>query len=197
MEDEAAGAMKSTQTKRRLKPQPLFNNYHSWKYKLRENCYKRVREDRRRLLWKMRMLPTPQIVNHDPNDEFIKSAFQDIVSAEFEKLKDSSLNDNIGNDVLWEYDDLKTAYQGDCEDILLEMQTIFYEDLSREPTRKGAENRVETWEDEEDEYLAQAVYDHMQLNDKKLHKEEVWCPICNEVSLELLRVRLAEVHIVL
>lgn len=69
--------------------------------------------------------------------EFIKSAFQDIVSAEFEKLKDSSLNDTIGNDVLWEYDDLKTAYQGDCEDILLEMQTIFYEDLSREPTRKG------------------------------------------------------------
>ena len=119
----------------------------------------------------MRMLPTPQTVNHDPNvlplfscacfpiwvklfdsshglflfvflvlclqDEFIKSAFQDIVSAEFEKLKDSSLNDNIGNDVLWEYDDLKTAYEGDCEDILLEMQTIFYEDLSREPTRKG------------------------------------------------------------
>jgi hypothetical protein len=34
MEDEAAGAMKSTQRKGRLKPQPLFNNYHSWKYKV-------------------------------------------------------------------------------------------------------------------------------------------------------------------
>lgn len=30
------------------------------------------------------------------------------------------------------------------------------------------EIRVETWEDEEDEYLAQAVYEHMQLNDKQV-----------------------------
>lgn len=41
------------------------------------------------------------------------------------------------NDILWEYDGLHSAYQGECEEILLEMQRIFYEDLRAEPTRKG------------------------------------------------------------
>ncbi|CAB4291894.1 unnamed protein product [Prunus armeniaca] len=192
-EEAAAGAAstKSTERKHSLKPHPIFNNYNSWKHKLRENCYKRVREDRRRLLWKMRMVPTPQFLNHIPND-LIKSAFQDIVSAELGKIKDSSLDDNTrisksvpeGNDVLWEYEGLTDAYQGDCEEMLLEMQRIFYEDLSTEPTTKETEIRVETWEDEEDEYLAQAVYEHMQLNDKQLRKEEVWCPICKHGVLQ-------------
>ncbi|XP_047252891.1 uncharacterized protein LOC107842637 isoform X2 [Capsicum annuum] len=41
-----------------IRPSPkarnCFNNYLKWKDKLRENCYKRVREDRSRLLWKLR-----------------------------------------------------------------------------------------------------------------------------------------------
>lgn len=80
--------------------------------------------------------------------DFIKSAFQDIVSAELEKMnKDSSSNDNVAISTsvpepnhaldLWEYDGLSNAYRGDCEEILLEMQRIFYEDLSTEPTKKG------------------------------------------------------------
>ncbi|XP_048441366.1 uncharacterized protein LOC103931996 isoform X1 [Pyrus x bretschneideri] len=229
MEGAAAAAAEGRHP---LKPHPRFNNRNSWKHKLRENCYKRVREDRMRLLWKMRMLPTPQILNHIPND-LIKSAFQDIVSAELEKIKESSLDENVrsstsvpeANDMLWEYDGLTNVYQGDCEEILLEMQRIFYEDLTIHPTRKEGEKPfaeteicVETWEDEEDEYLSQAVYEHMQLNDKQMHKEEVWCPVCkhgvlqenynriyctlckvqlnkgNEVNLEILRGRLAEVH---
>lgn len=42
--------------------------------------------------------------------------------------------------MLWEYDGLHNVYQGECEEILLEMQRIFYEDYRAEPTRKG-----ETW----------------------------------------------------
>ena len=41
------------------------------------------------------------------------------------------------DDMIWEYDGLHTAYQGDCEEMLLEMQRLFYEDLRTEKTRKG------------------------------------------------------------
>ncbi|KAF5455405.1 hypothetical protein F2P56_024982 [Juglans regia] len=211
-----------------LKSHSHFNNYHFWKHKLRENCYKRVREDRTRLLWKSR-LPSSTAshsLNHNQNQkDLIKSSLQDIVSDELRKIKDSSLNDCSefltsapeANDVLWEYDGLCNAYQGECEEILLEMQRIFYDDLGVEPTRKEPDSHVETWEEEEDEYLARAVYEHMQLNDEQVC-EKIWCPICkqgellenylliycslcelklnkdNEVSLDLMRVRLAEAH---
>lgn len=77
--------------------------------------------------------------------DFIKSAFQDIVSDELKKITHSSGDDNSqiptsgldASDILWEYDGLHNAYQGECEEILLEMQRIFYEDLRAEPTRKG------------------------------------------------------------
>lgn len=72
--------------------------------------------------------------------EFIKTTFQDIVADEFKKIKDSSLDEMSGievDDALWEYDGLDTAYQGECEDILLEMQRIFYEDLRTEPSTRG------------------------------------------------------------
>lgn len=42
-----------------------------------------------------------------------------------------------GHDALWEYDGLHTAYQGECEEILLEMQRIFYEDLRTEQATRG------------------------------------------------------------
>ncbi|OAY34931.1 uncharacterized protein LOC110627499 isoform X1 [Manihot esculenta] len=204
-----------------LKSQSHFNTYPLWKDKLRENCYKRVREDRNRLLWKMR-LPTAKSLG---DKDFIKSAFQDIVSDELKKITHSSGDDNSqiptsgldASDILWEYDGLHNAYQGECEEILLEMQRIFYEDLRAEPTRKEPENHIATWEDEEDEYLARAVYEHMHLNDKQVHKE-TWCPICkqgqlqeshqliycslcelelfkdDEVNLDILTTRLAEAH---
>ena len=41
------------------------------------------------------------------------------------------------DDALWQYDGLHTAYQGECEEILLEMQMIFYEDLRAEPIARG------------------------------------------------------------
>ncbi|XP_015879926.2 uncharacterized protein LOC107415989 [Ziziphus jujuba] len=229
-EEEHAGPTSSSsstktsiQTRPSLKPNPLFNDRHNWKRKLRENCYKRVREDRRRLLWKVRMMPTSQSLRLNSKD-MIKFACQNIVSDELKKLKDPPLSDRLKmstsdsdiNDILWEYDGLHDAYKGECEEILLEMQRIFYEDLRAESTEKEPDN-IETWQDEEDEYLAHAVYEHMRLNDKQL-REVVWCPICkqgelqenyqhiyctlcelqlnkgDEVNLELLRVRLAELH---
>ncbi|GMI69182.1 hypothetical protein like AT4G12760 [Hibiscus trionum] len=203
-----------------LKSHPHFNNYSFWKDKLRENCYKRVREDRTRLLWKMR-LPAAQSLNHK---EYMTSAFQDIVSDELKKIKDSSRSDSLErsnsvsetSDELWEYNGLQDAYQGECEEILLEMQRIFYEDLRREPEGKEPKEGIETWEDEQDEYLARAVYEHMQLNEQV--QQQIWCPICkrgellqnhrliyctlcklqlnrgDEVNLDILRDRLAEAH---
>lgn len=67
------------------------------------------------------------------------------MSDELKKIKNSSLNDHskIATsaseeiDILWEYDGLLNAYRGECEEILLEMQRIFYEDLLDETTKKG------------------------------------------------------------
>ncbi|GFQ04186.1 hypothetical protein PHJA_002562500 [Phtheirospermum japonicum] len=163
-----------------------FNNYPKWKDKLRENCFKRVREDRTRLLWKSR-LPEAKFSNHE---DFIKSTLRDIVSDELRKIKDASPNESpsplLGtstDDMIWEYEGLHTAYQGDCEEMLLEMQRIFYEDLRTKESRKGPENIIVTWEDEEDEYLSRLVYDHMLLNSDQV-MEEVWCPICKEGKLQ-------------
>lgn len=116
------------------------------------------------------------------------------------------------DDMLWEYDG--NTYDGECEEIMLEMQRIFYEDPRTEPTSR----EPESLDEDEDEYLARAVYEHMQLSDEKVSKMETWCPICKqgelkqnndviycvlcklqlskgkEVSLDFLRCRLAEAH---
>ncbi|KAG8388824.1 hypothetical protein BUALT_Bualt02G0165200 [Buddleja alternifolia] len=164
-----------------------FNNYPKWKQKLRENCFKRVRDDRTRLLWKLRL---PE--DKDPHSEYklIRSTLQDIVSDELRKIKVSSLDGSsvpifgtTTDDMIWEYDGLQTAYQGDCEEMLLEMQRIFYEDLRTEELKKDPESFTGTWEDEEDEYLAHVVYKHMQLNSEQV-EEEVWCPICKRGELQ-------------
>ncbi|XP_059305092.1 uncharacterized protein LOC132056769 [Lycium ferocissimum] len=200
-----------------LKSQTCFNNYPKWKDKLREKCYKRVREDRSRLVWKLRL------ANHQPHhQDLIKSSLEDIVSDEIQKFKHSYQSESFDNskfslapdDTVWEYNGLHEAYQGDCEEMLLEMQRIFYEDLRMEETKEQVP--IETWEDEEDEYLARAVYEHMNINEKG--GKEVWCPICkqgdlkenchhiccslcglrlnrdDEVNLEALRNRLGEAH---
>ncbi|KAM7264580.1 hypothetical protein ACFE04_002263 [Oxalis oulophora] len=178
------------------------------KSRLRENCFKRLREDRSRLLWKLRT----------PNENFISSAFRDIVSDELEKINNASASPSapqVDDDILWKYDGLHHTYQGDCEEILIEMQRIFYEDLQQHSTSIDSESQELTWEDEEDEYLARAVYEHMQLNGEQ---NKVWCPICkqgelqenkniinctlcelklnkaDEVNLGILKDRLAELH---
>ncbi|KAL3716407.1 hypothetical protein ACJRO7_008066 [Eucalyptus globulus] len=222
--DRAAAAAAETAIARRrtpLKSRSGFNDRSGWKHKLRENCYRRVREDRGRLLWKMRLPDSEPCTSQ----EYIKSAFRDIVSDELKKIKSTSVADSLKTvhgtheqaDMLWEYDGLHNAYQGDCEEILLEMQRIFYEDLDSEQNRKESESCVDNWEDEEDELLACAVFEHMQLTEDEVSKR-VWCPICKqgelqenhsliyctlcnlklnkgtEINLDLLRFRLAEAH---
>ncbi|XP_061372418.1 uncharacterized protein LOC133314904 [Gastrolobium bilobum] len=216
-----SGAIASTATaaatRPSLKSNSQFNKYQFWKQKLRENCFKRVRDDRNRLLWKVRSQSSNQ------HQDIVTTAFQDIVSDELNKIKHSSIHnipisDSEMDDLLWDYQGLHTSYQGECQEILLEMQRIFYENLKSEPPIEDLENEIETWEDEVDEYLARAVYEHMQLNADKGHREEIWCPICkqgelkdshnvihctrcdlklnkaNELTLDFLRDRLAEVH---
>lgn len=41
------------------------------------------------------------------------------------------------DDMIWEYDGFHTGYQGDCEELLIEMQRIFYEDLETQESLKG------------------------------------------------------------
>ena len=76
--------------------------------------------------------------------DLINSSLQGIVSDELRKIKGSSLDESSAptccsatDDMIWEYDGLQTAYAGDCEEILLEMQRIFYEDLGQGEIRKG------------------------------------------------------------
>ncbi|KZV29332.1 hypothetical protein F511_34995 [Dorcoceras hygrometricum] len=210
---------------RRSSLKTLNSSYTNWKHKLRENCFKRVREDRTRLLWKLRL---PEAVEYSSNHKnLVKSTLQDIVSDELRKFKESSLHEKYGaptfdtktDDMIWEDDALSSSYQGDYEEMLLLMERIFYEDLRTEKSRKESESEcfIQTWEDEEDEYLARAVYEHMQLNSEQV-AEELWCPICkrgklqenyhqiycshcevklergDEVNLKLLRQRLGDVH---
>ncbi|KAL5189294.1 RPA-interacting protein A [Glycine soja] len=78
-----------TTTRPSLKSDAPFNKYQLWKHKLRNNCYKRVREDRTRLLWKFRC--------SQQEEDIVKCAFQDIVSDEFNKMKHT-------DEMLWEYE---------------------------------------------------------------------------------------------
>ncbi|XP_057436671.1 uncharacterized protein LOC130729065 isoform X2 [Lotus japonicus] len=189
----------SPATRPSLKSDSEFNKYPFWKQKLRDNCYKRVREDRTRLLWKMRLHLPASHHSHScqqqqqedqlelllgEREDIVRAAFEDIVSDEFNKMSHSHSQSQMDDDLLWEYEGPPphTTYQGDCQDILLEMQRIFYEDLKSQPPIQGLESEIETWEEEVDEYLARAVYEHMQLNTDKL-------------TLDFLRDRLAEVHI--
>lgn len=185
-----------------IKSQPDFD-YSIRKQKLRESCFRRVREERTRLLWKLRHSDCES----SDQKEIINSAFQDIVSDELKKIEDS-------HDILWEYEGPEDAYEGDSEEILLEMQHMFYNDLISET---GSYAQAETWDEEEDEYLATLVSQNMLLNTEQ-EPNQIWCPICKqgevmenhrhiycsmcemqlikgeEVNLNILQERLAEVH---
>lgn len=192
----------------------------NWKEKLRENCLRRVREERTQLLWKIRS------TGHEaPSEkEIVESTFRDIVSDELQKIKQSStcgsqrISVTKSNDVLWEYDGLhmdSNSSEIESEELMMEMERLLYEDLREELISR----ELDIYE-EEDEYLARAVFEHMQLNDDQVcNNDKVWCPICkrgelreahhliycthcnlrldlenDKVNLEFLRDRLGEVH---
>ncbi|XP_019087718.1 PREDICTED: uncharacterized protein LOC104723879 isoform X5 [Camelina sativa] len=167
------------------------------KQKFRENCFRRVREDRTRLLWKLRLSDCQS----SDRKEIINSAFQDIVTDELKKFEDSSRNLS-GNQTV----------TPDCDDILWE-----YEEQGLKAVYEGSYVQIQTWEDEEDDYLATLVSQNMCLN-SELELKQIWCPICNkgelmenhrhiycnmcnmqvnkgqEVNLDILQERLAEAH---
>ena len=137
---------------------------------MRENCFKRVRQDRSRLLWKCRL---------SSSDE-LDIVLRDIVSDELNKINNNNNNNNNNddNDLLWNDDDdgpIK-AQEGDCEDILLEMQNLFYQDLNSHPPPPhiDIDIDIDTWEDD---YLARAVYDHMHLNNPDNNKVSIYLSI--------------------
>ncbi|XP_058785702.1 uncharacterized protein LOC131660476 isoform X1 [Vicia villosa] len=200
-------------TRQSLKSDSQFNNYQLWKQKLRDNCFKRVRQDRTRLLWKCRLSSSPPASpSQNLHQDQLDIEFRDIVSNEFHKIINRD-NADEDDDLLWDDQSPHTTYEGDdCQEILLEMQRIFYEDLEQQETA------VDTWEDEVDDYLARAVYEHMDLNADNTCRKEIWCPVCKngelkdthiliyctrcklqltkaeELTLDFLRDRLAEVH---
>uniref|UniRef100_A0A0E0DRG0 RPA-interacting protein C-terminal domain-containing protein n=1 Tax=Oryza meridionalis TaxID=40149 RepID=A0A0E0DRG0_9ORYZ len=146
----------------------------------------------------------------------VESAVRDIISDELQKLKQhGDEKENQEADMIWEYQGPQTAkpVETESEDILLEMERLLYEDLRDEAIRIEVEAL-----DEEDEYLAQAFLEHMQLTDKEANAN-LWCPVCKQgelrethnliyctmcklrldlgedkINLEFLRERLANVH---
>ncbi|XP_062181257.1 uncharacterized protein LOC133885546 [Phragmites australis] len=157
---------------------PLKSHRPDWKTELRTNCMRRLKKDRINLLWNIRAqgrLPANDMKTVD-------SAVRNIISDELQKLKQSvEGKEDQEMDVIWEYQgpQAATPVEIDSEDILLELERLLYEDLREESIRKELEAL-----DEEDAYLAQAVFDHMQLNDKEATENaKVWCPVCKQGEL--------------
>ncbi|CAN1858163.1 hypothetical protein LINPERHAP1_LOCUS42763, partial [Linum perenne] len=188
MEENNPNLAPATSGRRSVKAESDFNCYPVWKEKWKKRCCRRVREDRSRLIWKMRLPGAKSLYKED--EDAIKSALQGIVSDELRRIRQVDDNGDKNkkllnpqsavedDDMLWEYEGLHDAYDCDREEILLEMQRIFYEDLKEESNMKESE----PWEDREDEYLARAVYEHMQLSNE-VEKKKVWCPVCMEGEL--------------
>ncbi|KAJ6841340.1 uncharacterized protein M6B38_306955 [Iris pallida] len=176
-----------TETKDEDRPrrQPLKANHHpNIKEKLRQNCLRRVREDRALLLWKLRSNGRKS----SDKKEIVESSFRDIVSDELQKIRQSPQSDcqnhsaSDSDDILWEYDGLPAdnSVENESEELLIEMERILYEDLREEMIRRELE-----FYEEEDDYLAQAVYEHMQLHDDQVGKnKKLWCPICKQGELQ-------------
>ncbi|KAJ0969393.1 hypothetical protein J5N97_022270 [Dioscorea zingiberensis] len=156
----------------------LKSHHPDWKEKLRDNCLRRVRDERTNLLWKIRSAG-----KQTPNEkEIMEFTFRGIVSDELDKIKQLPLKDQVGTSPtkfnnIWEYVGLnESTLENDSEELFLEMQRLLYEDLREELIRR----ELEAYE-EEDEYLSQAVLEHMQLNDDLVTKDNrVWCPICKQ-----------------
>ncbi|KAJ3678116.1 hypothetical protein LUZ60_001919 [Juncus effusus] len=186
----------------------------NWKDEFRQSCLRRVQKERDKLLWKIRTQ------NEKPSNEKIEVEFmvRDIVSDEFEKIKESSsfLDEKL-KDEIWEFEGPICKYNFDgveSEDFLLEMESLLYQDIREELIRRELE-----YLEEEEAYLAQEAFEHMQLNEKQEMQNKVWCPVCkkgelkeaknlifctnckmqldigdDKVNVEFLRDRLAEVH---
>lgn len=191
-----------------------------WLHKLRENCFRRVKEERNDLLWKMRLSADQS----STQKEFMESTIREIFSDELQRFRTSALSGcseiptstaKVDEDMLWEYDGLHTASHFECEEVMLELQRMFYEDIRMNQTHRDGCNG--TTEEEDEDYLDPAIFENLRLEDDKGCKE-IWCPICkkgklrqnnhliyctlcelglergDQVNLDCLQVRLAEAY---
>lgn len=156
-----------------------------WKEKLLKNCLERAKEDRTHLIWKIRLS-----VQSENQKDMVESTFRGIVSEEIRKIEESSYIDKGEvdapdvDDLLWEYNGLQicpSTKRDEYEDVLIEMERLLYEDLRKELIRRELD-AIE----EEDEYLAHAVDEQIQLNDKQSVRDtQVWCPVCKHGQLRV------------
>ncbi|URD80679.1 alpha/beta hydrolase fold [Musa troglodytarum] len=150
--------------------------------RLRQCCLERIKEERNQLLWKIRSSGQQS----QETEDIVESTLREIVSDELQKMQPSLVVNqrNIvsrNNDVIWEFDGLhlENSTETASEELMLEMQRLLYEDLREELIRRELE-----FFEKEDEYLAQAVLENMNLNDNQnAENDKVWCPICKKGEL--------------
>ncbi|KAJ8510962.1 hypothetical protein OPV22_001396 [Ensete ventricosum] len=161
---------------------PLKSRHPDLKEKLRQCCLERIKEERNQLLWKIRSGRQQS----QETEDIMESTLREIVSDELQKMQPCLVENerNIiskNNDVIWEFDGLhlENSTETASEELMLEMQRLLYEDLREELIRKELE-----FFEKEDEYLAQAVLENMNLNDNQnAENDKVWCPICKRGEL--------------
>ncbi|URD80673.1 alpha/beta hydrolase fold [Musa troglodytarum] len=161
---------------------PLKSRHPDLKEKLRQCCLERIKEERNQLLWKIRSSGQQS----QETEDIVESTLREIVSDELQKMQPSLVVNqrNIvsrNNDVIWEFDGLhlENSTETASEELMLEMQRLLYEDLREELIRRELE-----FFEKEDEYLAQAVLENMNLNDNQnAENDKVWCPICKKGEL--------------
>nr|XP_018675861.1 PREDICTED: uncharacterized protein LOC103971863 isoform X2 [Musa acuminata subsp. malaccensis] len=145
---------------------PLKSRHPDLKEKLRQCCLERIKEERNQLLWKIRS----NRQQSQETEDIVESTLREIVSDELQRMQPSLLENqrNIvskNNDVIWEFDGLhlENSTETASEELMLEMQRLLYEDLREELIKRELE-----FFEKEDEYLAQAVLENMNLNDNQL-----------------------------
>ncbi|XP_020531879.1 uncharacterized protein LOC18448590, partial [Amborella trichopoda] len=155
---------------------------------LRENCLKRIRDDRAKLLRRLRLSgKTPTT-----HKEIVASTFKEILSDELEKIKESSFIDckEISvphvDDLVWDYSSRDVAYvttENEYIDLMLEMERLLRKDIEEQLIVKDiAENEdFENVSQAEEDYIIQSL-EHLQL--RECQKENFWCPICTKGCLQ-------------
>lgn len=83
----------------------------------------------------------------------MESTVREIVSDELHRFRTSALSGcseiptstaKVDEDMmLWEYDGLHTASHFECEEVMLELQRMFYEDIRVNQTHRGISGLVE------------------------------------------------------
>ncbi|CAM6095918.1 unnamed protein product [Calypogeia fissa] len=168
-----------------------------WKDKLKEICLQRVRKERSKLLWDIRL--TNKHASATSHNDSVGSAFELIVADELQKVKyqngvvqEPELKDGQvqgmeqkdGHDMIWEHEtpDAPTELgDEEYEALMLAMEHALYEDMHAELEDRDAAlvEEYETVHSLEDESLA-AVVEHWQE-----HEEGgLLCPLCRTRRLQ-------------